>query len=229
MADLRKSRGDQGEVTREKLLTAALDLFGRRGFDGTSTRALADAAGVNLQAIPYYFGGKEGLYHETARSIAGAIAARLADRRARIAARLDEATAMGRPIDPVEARVLLTDVVQAMAGLFVSKESEPWARFLIREQMEPTEAFRQIYGTVMKPVLDLAGRLVGVLLDEDPLSEPVRLRTVSLMGGVLVFRVAHAAALTHLDWPTIGAREAAVVADLAGDLVASIGPRERRE
>ena len=51
------SRRDQ---TRERLLSASLDVFGRLGFDGASTRQLADAAGVNLQAIPYHFGNKEG-------------------------------------------------------------------------------------------------------------------------------------------------------------------------
>src|SRR5579862_9588675 len=47
---------------RLRLLEAAIDVFGRHGFDGASTRMLAKAAGVNLQAIPYHFGGKEGLY-----------------------------------------------------------------------------------------------------------------------------------------------------------------------
>lgn len=59
-------RGNRGDVTREKLLSASVDVFGRYGFDGATTRMLADAAGVNLQAIPYYFGGKEGLYIATA-------------------------------------------------------------------------------------------------------------------------------------------------------------------
>ena len=57
-----QTQPNRAEITREKLLSAALDVFGRYGFDGTSTRQLSEAAGVNLQAIPYYFGSKEGLY-----------------------------------------------------------------------------------------------------------------------------------------------------------------------
>ena len=53
------SRSDQ---TRETLILAALQVFGRYGFDGASTRAIAKAAGVNLALIGYHFGGKRGLY-----------------------------------------------------------------------------------------------------------------------------------------------------------------------
>ncbi len=54
-----------GEVARARLLDAALRLFGERGFAATSTRDIAEAAGVNLAAIRYYFGDKQGLYRAT--------------------------------------------------------------------------------------------------------------------------------------------------------------------
>ena len=46
---------------REHILTTAERLFGERGFDGTSVRDIAQAAGVNLAMISYYFGSKEKL------------------------------------------------------------------------------------------------------------------------------------------------------------------------
>ena len=49
------------DPTRQRLLDAARDLFTARGFRGTSTRAIAAAAGCNLSLIKYYFGSKEGL------------------------------------------------------------------------------------------------------------------------------------------------------------------------
>ncbi len=55
------SRSD-GEATRERLLRAGLRLFAHQGFAATSTRELAQAAGVNIAAISYYFGDKAGLY-----------------------------------------------------------------------------------------------------------------------------------------------------------------------
>jgi AcrR family transcriptional regulator len=57
----RPQRSD-GEQSRERLMHAALRLFAQQGFAKTSTREIAEAAGVNLAAISYYFGDKEGLY-----------------------------------------------------------------------------------------------------------------------------------------------------------------------
>ena len=57
----REPRSD-AEQSRERLLHAALRLFAQQGFAKTSTREIAEAAGVNLAAISYYFGDKQGLY-----------------------------------------------------------------------------------------------------------------------------------------------------------------------
>src|SRR5258708_15130923 len=46
---------------REHILTVAEELFGEKGFDGTSVRDIALKAGVNLAMISYYFGSKEKL------------------------------------------------------------------------------------------------------------------------------------------------------------------------
>lgn len=46
---------------REHILTVAEELFGDKGFDGTSVRDIAQTAGVNLAMISYYFGSKEKL------------------------------------------------------------------------------------------------------------------------------------------------------------------------
>lgn len=46
---------------REGLLAAGRALFSQKGFDATSTREIAAAAGCNLGLINHYFGSKEGL------------------------------------------------------------------------------------------------------------------------------------------------------------------------
>ena len=51
-----------GEDARARLVAAGLRLFADQGFAKTSTRELAEAAGVNVAAISYYFGDKAGLY-----------------------------------------------------------------------------------------------------------------------------------------------------------------------
>lgn len=213
---------DRGEATRQKLLTAAIDVFGRMGFDGTTTRALATAAGVNQQAIPYYFGGKEGLYLAAAEHLAGRITSHVGHLRQQLQGRLIEAERSGKSLSPAEARALLAQLLQTMAAVLVSVESEAWARFLIREQMEPTEAFRRVYGGAMRPTLMVARRLVAIVLGDDPDSEHVRLRTLSLVGGVMVFRVAHAAVLAQMEWPEIGPPQAEKIGAMARELVETL-------
>src|SRR3546814_17626771 len=61
----------KGEQTRARLLAAALDCFGPDGFEKVTTRQIATRAGVNLTALTYYFGSKEGLYLACAQYIAG--------------------------------------------------------------------------------------------------------------------------------------------------------------
>ncbi len=57
----RPSQADS-EKTRELLLRAAIVLFAKKGFDGTSVKDISDRAGTNVSLISYHFGGKEGLY-----------------------------------------------------------------------------------------------------------------------------------------------------------------------
>src|SRR5262245_15423401 len=50
------------EKTRESLLDASTKLFAEKGYDGTTVKDIADAAGVNVSMISYHFEGKEGIY-----------------------------------------------------------------------------------------------------------------------------------------------------------------------
>ena len=56
---------DEKNGSKESLLEAAEALFSERGYEGVSTRELADRAGVNLGAIQYHFGSKGKLFIET--------------------------------------------------------------------------------------------------------------------------------------------------------------------
>lgn len=49
--------------TRERILDAALDLFARNGFAGTSVRQLAQAVGLRESSLYNHFAGKEAIYH----------------------------------------------------------------------------------------------------------------------------------------------------------------------
>lgn len=53
-----------GERTRELILRTALRLFAERGYERTTMRAIADAAGVSVSNAYYYFRSKDQLLQE---------------------------------------------------------------------------------------------------------------------------------------------------------------------
>ena len=53
--------------TKERLLTAAEDLFAQFGFAGMSLRQVTTHADVNIAAVNYHFGSKENLVNEVFR------------------------------------------------------------------------------------------------------------------------------------------------------------------
>lgn len=57
MSDLKDSKD-----TKAKLIASSLQVFGSKGYAGTSVKEIAESAGVNSALISYHFGGKEGLY-----------------------------------------------------------------------------------------------------------------------------------------------------------------------
>lgn len=61
------SRGDHSSATqadpaRDRILAAALDLFSERSFDGATTRAIAERAGVTQPLLNYHFSSKDELW-----------------------------------------------------------------------------------------------------------------------------------------------------------------------
>ena len=57
-----KTRSQQREATRERIVKAALEAFAERGFLGASTRDIAQRAGTNQGLITYHFHSKEDLW-----------------------------------------------------------------------------------------------------------------------------------------------------------------------
>jgi AcrR family transcriptional regulator len=53
-----------GPDTRGEILAAARETFASKGFDGTSLRGVARAAGVDAALVHHYFDGKESLFIE---------------------------------------------------------------------------------------------------------------------------------------------------------------------
>lgn len=60
-AEKKTRRQEQADTRREQLLAAALERFAEQGFRGTTTRDIAQAAGVTEGLIYHYFPGKAAL------------------------------------------------------------------------------------------------------------------------------------------------------------------------
>ncbi|WBX84317.1 CerR family C-terminal domain-containing protein [Sphingosinicella microcystinivorans] len=203
-------------ATRAHLIGIAIDCFGLAGPDGISTRELARRAGRPMSAITYHFGGKDGLYLAAARHIAAQLGMWLG-------AALDEAGAVcGDDGDAAAARAALRTFLNAAVGIMTRPETEVFARFIIREQSDPTEAFNVLYEGFMERVLDrvtaLLARASGGALD--PLD--ARVRAVTLFGQILVFRIARAAVLRATGWSDIGPAEQQVIGRIALDQLDAI-------
>ncbi|UIJ44527.1 CerR family C-terminal domain-containing protein [Sphingomonas cannabina] len=166
------------------LLDTAIEHFGRNGYEGASTRAIANASRTAMSSITYHFGGKKGLYLAAADHIAAGIA----ERQAEVLQRVREAGAATREQAIEEVLMLL----ESLARMMLAKDTEHWARFIIREQQFPTEAFHRIFGGAMQPIAETLIGLVGqVRTDLDP--RELRATAVLMVGQVLMLRAGHAA------------------------------------
>src|SRR6202021_2616835 len=64
-------RREQAELTRRRLLEAAVEHFSARHFDDVATGDITDTAGVAQGLLFHYFGNKRGIYLEALREATG--------------------------------------------------------------------------------------------------------------------------------------------------------------
>jgi AcrR family transcriptional regulator len=204
--------------TRQRLILAALDLFGRIGFEATGTRAIAEAAGANIGSIKYHFGGKEGLYAAVAEHIAEGISGTVLPIIAEAQARPGEPT-------PDRAREVLIAILLGFNHLMVANpETEGWARFIMREQMAPSAAFDILYEGAMGRAHGFMTHLVAAITGDPPESPAARLTAFAMIGQVLIFRVARAAVMRRMGWQRIGRSEEVLIKEILRRSVARLGP-----
>jgi AcrR family transcriptional regulator len=59
-----RTRQPRGDLRRQQIIDAAVDLFASKGYRGTGVAALADRVGMTATGLLYYFGTKERLLRE---------------------------------------------------------------------------------------------------------------------------------------------------------------------
>lgn len=158
--DLDTSDHSKGALAREKMLQAALEVFGQHGFDGATTRMLAQAANMNLGAIPYYFGSKEDLYTQAADYLAGFIEVRQAERLAELR------YAASQTQDREALCDLVVDFLMGQAQTVLTENiPTSWMHFFLKAQAEQGAAFDCLYRRVIEPsqsvLTEVVGRIIG--------------------------------------------------------------------
>jgi len=173
----------RGEETRARIITAALRLFGDRGFDGVSTREIAEEAGVNPPALQYYFDSKEGLYCACAEHVADRV---LAATEAMLA-RAERLLAEGAPATAlVEAYCAVSEsIVELMFG----REGAVWSAFLGAEQagFGPGKAYPIFRERFLERADHALSSIVSRLSGGDTPSTEARLRVAAINGQYMVF------------------------------------------
>lgn len=158
--------------TRARILAAASEEFARHGYSGARIRAIVDAAGVNLAAVNYHFGGKDGLYRATLEALS-----RPAD--AALRGALD---ARGKSAESRLRRLifgLLDDGTPASAAPRLS-------RILAHEAMDPERRDDHLLREVMRPRIELLRAVVRELAGPRVPEEEIALAAAGIAGQCLI-------------------------------------------
>jgi TetR/AcrR family transcriptional regulator, regulator of cefoperazone and chloramphenicol sensitivity len=194
---------------RERLIEAGLYLFAVQGLEGVRTRSLADRAGVNQSAIPYYFGGKEGVYTAVIEAIANEMKEGLA-----VAGVLADNSQPAVSLDKNECAKRLGKLMKGFT-LSLLSPGRPIERamLIVREQLKPTQNFDILFKRFIEPLHQEICRLVAGLQDRQPDEMIVMIQAHALVGQTLAFVVAQQAFLRRARCGAIGSAEAEQIAD----------------
>jgi AcrR family transcriptional regulator len=174
---------DRDRDARQRLIDAGLEIFGTYNLEGATTRQLAEHAGVNQAAIPYYFGGKEGLYFAVIEHLFSANFAVIGP----VITALQAELATKKPTKD-QALALLKKLLNTMLErILARKASSTWARIIMREQMQPTQAFGLIYEKGIRRVHEAIAMLLAIILEKKPTDRRVILRSHMVVGQILIF------------------------------------------
>jgi TetR/AcrR family transcriptional regulator, regulator of cefoperazone and chloramphenicol sensitivity len=202
-------------MTRAALVRAALKLFGRQGYDGTSTREIAAEAKANIGSIAYHFGGKEGLRTAAADYIVDTIQT--------IAAQAVGTAQATPPTGPEAAQAQLFTALERMVAFIVARpEAGEIVQFVLREMSHPTAALDRIYNGVFEPTHRRLCLIWEQATGEPAESERTKLTVFTLIGQVIYFRIGREAVMRRMGWREIGDVEATKVMAVTSDNLSAI-------
>lgn len=167
-------RSQQDNATVARLLEAAADEFARRGYVAARIRDIVEAAGANLAAVNYHFGGKDGLYRATIASLA-----------LKAQDDLPGESREYRALPPEDQlRAFTLTMVRRYLG---ARRSAPLSSIIAHELLDPTPAFGQVVRGVAGPQWDRVQAIVRRILGKHATQEDVALACLSTVGQCVFF------------------------------------------
>jgi len=151
---------------RKKLLRAAAELFAEKGFDAVSTRDLCNHANVNVAAISYYFGGKEGLYLEVFQTYAQRVSERIR-------------TVLQNYEGKVHTHESLEEVLRDLIGTIVDiRAEEPEVAIVLQKQsMGQIPGVKESFVEVTEPLGDSLTQFFQDMQDKKIIREDLNVRS----------------------------------------------------
>jgi TetR/AcrR family transcriptional regulator, regulator of cefoperazone and chloramphenicol sensitivity len=140
MRERKAATGDAAEEnTRDKILSAAGEVFAKQGFEGATIRAITERAGVNVAAVNYHFRDKAELY---ARVVLDACS---------LGAVWRDLMA-NSPDDPEER---LRGLIHQFLHRLLDPSRPVWkVRLIVRELADPTKALDELVEKNIRPFRD---------------------------------------------------------------------------
>ncbi len=192
----RVRRRTDGAASRTRLLEAAGKLFASQGYASVSTRALAKAGRVNLSAITYHFGGKQGLYREVLRRLIADTDPILVPAVERIRAGVADAAG-----DRARLARVVAGFVRHLLGSILAHDRMRWQMALmLREFHQPSAAFPILLEERINPLHDAVAGMVAAATGGDPAATETRLQTAALIGQCMAFGIARTVVCARLGW-----------------------------
>ena len=176
--------------TRTRMIDTAIDVFGTLGYEGASTRVLADCAGVNLSAIPYHFGGKRELYMAAAQSIADYAREGVEP----IVADLEDKD-KGDPARRID--LALSRFFHFIVG---GPEPKAWASFFVRCEYDADDAFRLVHKELVTRFERALIRTVAEATGCSKSDKDLQMRVAVVLATIINFRALHNMTLSSLGW-----------------------------
>lgn len=197
----------RGKETREALVLAALEVFGRDGFEAASTRAIADKAGANQALINYHFKGKQGLYLAVFEYIAGRMQDGVGLIANEISEQLPQAQSYSQDKKSEFAIISMEKLTRRLLHMMNSDITKYWSNMILREQQHPTAAFDIMYQGPMGKLFSLSTHLIALAKDISPDSDKAKLLSILFFGQVHILKVSRATLLAHMQWDEFGETE----------------------